>query len=165
MRYLRRNNIKIRTANAGDGSSTAGKEDISDSGSESDENGTRASKRSKHVSAFPGAYEPEAEANNSSLGAGGDKTADTSKGVQPSAGSGNQEKLQEQIILDSYEKNESQGAPRKVVEDVYTQYQQAGVTATFPGNKYVANRQNDRAQFDNDLDSFRFVCCLFQKKR
>jgi hypothetical protein len=59
--------------------------------------------------------------------------------------------------LDSYEKSDGQKEPKKAVEDVYTQYQQTGITATFPGNKYIGNRQNDRAQFDSDLESFRYL--------
>lgn len=66
-------------------------------------------------------------------------------------------KLQQQMILDSYEQTAST-QPKKVVEDVYTQYQQTGVNATFSGNKYSANGPHvERMQFESELENFRFV--------
>jgi hypothetical protein len=70
--------------------------------------------------------------------------------------------LQQQIILDSYE-NQEATHPKKAVDDIYSQYQQTGVSATFPGNKYSTNGEGiENIQFENELDKFRYAISLNQ---
>lgn len=117
-----------------------------------------STRKAKHLTAFPGAYEPEGENNTVSTGSGNKSTPDQNTVKSPEVGTNAiQEKLQEQRILDSYEHSDTKGEPKKIVDDVYTQYYQSGVTATFPGNKYVSNAQNDRTVYEADLENFKYL--------
>ncbi|KAJ3270966.1 hypothetical protein HDV01_007296 [Terramyces sp. JEL0728] len=121
IRYLRRNNVKIRTADT--------QEKMVDSEEESDSDDDAQTKEEKEVVEEP------------------------AKVVQPATAE-NELKLQQQIILDSYEKTES-AQPKAKVEDMYTQFLQTGLTATFPVNKYTEEgTQLDKEQYEADLRTF-----------
>ncbi|KAJ3321908.1 hypothetical protein HDV06_003774 [Boothiomyces sp. JEL0866] len=133
IRYLRRNNVKIRTSDT--------QEKVVDSEEESDSDDENTTKR--HFVAFPSAQTKEEK----------EVVEEPAKVVQPTTAE-NELKLQQQIILDSYEKTET-AQPKAKVEDMYTQFLQTGLTATFPVNKYTEEgSQMDKEQYEADLRSF-----------
>jgi hypothetical protein len=137
VRYLRRNTIKIKKFDSQD-------KDESDEDSDSDEEGQKSK---RHVVSFPGAYPKE---ENEKETVPEEKPTQTEVPEQES-------KLQQQIILDTYEKSESESA-KQMVEDVYSQFQNQTTThPTFPGNKFSTSTANtERIQFENELEEFRY---------